>query len=74
MKKDSFDIGDIVENKWADDDNPIKRMIYIGHQKYLCMDGMIICISSPDLEGEGPLYKIGCALVSNWRSLLGQRE
>jgi len=70
MKKHNFDIGDIVENTWADDDNPIKRMIYIGHQKYLCIDGGIIFISASNLDGEGPLCKVGSAMVCNWRYLL----
>lgn len=75
MSKHSFDIGDIVENTWVDDNNPIKRMIYIGHHKYLCKDGSIICIFTSDLDKEGPLCKIGSAMVSNWRCLLrGNKE
>jgi len=75
MKKNNFDIGDLVENTWVDDNNPIKRMIYIGQQKYLCMDGRIICISASNLDGGGPLCKVGSVMVCNWRHLLrGENE
>ncbi len=68
-----FQIGDIVENDWAGDINPTKRMIYIGKGKYLCHDGKITEIVRPAPGQDEPLHKVGHAFIEGWKSILMDR-
>ncbi|MEL7628734.1 hypothetical protein AAGW04_06980 [Pectobacterium aroidearum] len=67
-------IGDIVENGWAGDGNPHKRMIYIGNGKYLCCDGHIAQLAKPCSEYPDRRKVLGNAFVDNWRDILAARD
>lgn len=74
MTARNFQIGDIIENDWAGDINPTKRMIYIGRGKYLLHDGRVTGFDNPPFGQKDPLKKVGHAFVEGWRTMLASRE